>query len=802
MVILWVCFCPRLMYGAWVVSNEPPPGFESIVNTQRVDIFFQGGKIGSGEVKTGTGDMTLSDVRLSRLENSGLKSEYVHNVVAKLEQTNTPQNSEYLCKDYKNLILTYKDICEPVLTSDVELILNQNNQHLYIFVNPNWIDTRSNNKPEILEDSTVGLSYSLYNKLHYSYFKYSRSKAHETITLSQDYGISLGNTSWTGELYMNQSGDNDPVWGLQNIQGITHNKGRYYQAGMLSMPQINNITRHQFLGIMTGQDYRTVDIGSSQGTPVVLSITTPSEIVIQIKNTQQIIHSTVLYPGTQQVDTSRFPSGVYMIDIMITDITGTTKKISRLYIKNTNIPVEGHPRYSTGIGWLSNRKTKKLGIFNVNDYEFDTPSLFFAMHVATGHQGYLSLGALNYKKHVVSSALQTVFGSHYIYTASALASTGGSAGVGFTLNYTPYPYLYFYNQILKTWAGTDDFIQNRYEANSTVRYSLNLSKYDVSFLFSLESEEEDKLTEKYSVNVSRDFNILDKNDLHSSLLFDSGYDKDQGAYAMLYFVLGYSSGKDFVQFLTEVGTQNQGVGGMQFLPSLRGRFYRKKNDHYFMAATNVKYREQAQANGLMAYGNRWLQTDVSANATPDTKSFSSSASFGVAGNRKSLFMTGSDPTSGILVDVISKKRIPYTVVINKLASSQKMSNRQNFIPLSPFQTYSVSIVPLSISVVAPQKNYTTTLYPGNIESLKVTLQQTTIMVTQLVDDKGAPIAGASHTNKDGALSMSNDQGYIQFTAIENQQYIDFKMKNTKSCRVDLPPYSGEQVVYTKSMLCH
>ena len=801
------------VYGGWVTSSSPPPGFSTLLMRQNVDVYFQGANVGTAHIVTHDNYMTIKEISSLNLKNYGLKAACVPEVLAALNQPDICQNTQFLCEDPQKLSLTYKDLCKPVHTEKVTMVLNAGNNHLYLFVSPKWIDTRINSQPRHLPDSTSGWSYYVNNYIDYARFQ-TRNSTELTTGLNQTYGFSVGNTLFQGNLYGSAQNNHWNRWGVQNIYGTTHNHGRIYKGGMLTLPQFNNIIQHEYLGLQMGNDMQTMNTSTSQGTPIVLTIDSTSQVIIRKQGTQQVLYADTLYPGTQQIDTSRFLEGIYPIRITVTDEAGHTKNTTRVYIKNKQIPVTGHPNYHLGLGWLRNNRGTSWGDINVPDYDYAFPTLFADITRASSYNSALTFGIFNDKKNVVTSVMDSIYGNSYFLTLSGLASSGGSFGTGSTGTYMPNKLLSFYGQFSKTWAGSDRYVTTTYRLSSGTSLSWHWLNTGFSAFLGSSTSNRSSLSYDYGVTARHTWNIPVGRDMSAIFDVETGYNNN-GLNALLTFTYGYSHKNNQLEFQSLVSSRNPNTGEntFTFAPSLYGKVNYSDADRQLIAREKLRYHDHfTDSNTSFSYTSNALTTGTGFNTTASTKSLTSYLNAGVVGNNNMISPANLDHSNGyagVVINITADRSIPYQVLINGIPYGYGQANIKNFISLEPFQSYTVSIVPDSVSYAVSEKNFTATLYPGNIENITGSFNHKIIIITNLIDDRDKPLPNAYRINSAGDFAASDTNGDIQFSIFDNQQKIIFKTDDHKTCEVTMSEKYGEEsekyredFIYKKHTVCH
>jgi hypothetical protein len=136
-------------------------------------------------------------------------------------------------------------------------------------------------------------------------------------------------------------------FGLEQVLYHSYNKGYYLSAGMLSTQGSSLISGSNYLGASI-QNFGIVSNKSAQATPVLLYLTTPSNI--SVYKGQQLISVQQLSAGNQYLDTSSFPIGSYQIDIKIRDQFMHERQLSQFFVKQSDQGLTGNINYRIGVG--------------------------------------------------------------------------------------------------------------------------------------------------------------------------------------------------------------------------------------------------------------------------------------------------------------------------------------------------------------------------------------------------------------------------------------------------------------------
>jgi hypothetical protein len=164
-------------------------------------------------------------------------------------------------------------------------------------------------------------------------------------------------------------------------------------------------------------------------------IASPIELFIPVRGRVDIFRdgrliSTGFYEaGNQRIDTSRLPGGAYTIDIVITDITGSTRTLQQLFIKSSLMAPPGEPLWFADAGQVMKRSPQEA-----------FPEDYGTMQLRGGYRwrhrpwlGFGAAGALTEHESLVELSAGVLFdwleGSAEVYGSSAGGSGFGLRGL-------------------------------------------------------------------------------------------------------------------------------------------------------------------------------------------------------------------------------------------------------------------------------------------------------------------------------------------------------------------------------------
>ena len=158
--------------------------------------------------------------------------------------------------------------------------------------------------------------------------------------------------------------------------------------------------------------------------------------------------------------------------------------------------------------------------------------------------------------------------------------------------------------------------------------------------------------------------------------------------------------------------------------------------------------------------------------------------------------------TGIIVEVITpNKNSPFDVYVNKRLIKKINSNQSVFIMLPPYETYHVKVVDASnYSYHLDASEKTVTLYPGNAQSLKWTASREIVLIGQLIDQQGKPMANTKLDGNEG-FNYTDNEGFFEVTINTDVKKIEVE-KDQGVCHVNVPKVNlNKNYLYLTKVEC-
>jgi outer membrane usher protein FimD/PapC len=222
-----------------------------------------------------------------------------------------------------------------------------------------------------------------------------------------------------------------------------------------------------------------------------------------------------------------------------------------------------------------------------------------------------------------------------------------------------------------------------------------------------------------------------------------------------------------------------------------------RSDHQDTDSLQSKFDAQTDLGSANLSVRHTLDDDrTEYNGSVRTSFAATSESIGFGGKSRS--------TAGFLVKVEGEKDDETTidVMVNSSKRATLKLNQERFVPVSEYDTYEIDFKARGgklQNIEYSSRPYT--IYPGNVISIKASVDQVFVAVGKIVDTDGVPLSnallrgvnGLATTDQSGFFQAELKQGTTQISAIKSQQ----------ECQIDLPEYTiNNQIAFLKTVTCH
>ena len=322
--------CPLVLADdpVFILSDTPPPGFEELSATQRslVDIYFGNRYIGSQLAAFSPGVIELPDPATLVRQIGDLSDT---TLITDALSGELDSHAELICPPSRTAD------CGVLETPVAGVIFDESRFRVDIFVNRRFMLTRAAEVRKYLPPSDAG--FSLMQNL--SAAVSGSSSSDDSYTFS-----GLTTAAWReNSLYWSWDYSDSNHFSVNELYGQRDFEGVEYNAGMLSTSGFGlNFSGDQpMLGLRLNSSNNTrEDLDFSGGMPVTVFL--PTRGRVEVRRDDRLIDSAFFEAGSQQLDTSSFPSGAYDIEIRILDESGNVlSNETRFFAKRSQIPPVG-----------------------------------------------------------------------------------------------------------------------------------------------------------------------------------------------------------------------------------------------------------------------------------------------------------------------------------------------------------------------------------------------------------------------------------------------------------------------------
>ena len=316
--------------SVFLATDNPPPGFEELSTTQRslVDIYFGNRYIGSQLAAFSPGVIELPNPaelvrQIGDLSDATLITNTLSGELDSHGELVCPPNSTQNCG---------------VLETPVAgVIFDESRFRVDIFINRRFMLTRAAEVRKYLPPSDAG--FALMQNLSAAVSGSSAEGSDNSYTLN-----GLTTAAWReNSLYWSWDYSDSNQFSVNQLYGQRDYQGVEYNAGLLSTSGFGlNFTADQpVLGLRINSSNNTrEDLDFSGGMPVTVFL--PTRGRVEVRRDDRLINSAFFEAGSQQLDTSSFPSGAYDIEIRIYDEAGNLlSSETRFFAKQSQIPPLG-----------------------------------------------------------------------------------------------------------------------------------------------------------------------------------------------------------------------------------------------------------------------------------------------------------------------------------------------------------------------------------------------------------------------------------------------------------------------------
>ena len=772
--------CPLALADdpVFILSDSPPPGFEELSATQRslVDIYFGNRYIGSQLAAFSPGVIELPDPATLVRQIGDLSDT---TLITDALSGELDSHAELICPPSRTTD------CGVLETPVAGVIFDESRFRVDIFVNRQFMLTRAAEVRKYLPPSDAG--FSLMQNL--SAAVSGSSSSDNSYTLN-----GLTTAAWReNSLYWSWDYSDSNHFSVNELYGQRDFEGVEYNAGMLSTSGFGlSFSGDQpMLGLRLNSSNNTrEDLDFSGGMPVTVFL--PTRGRVEVRRDDRLIDSAFFEAGSQQLDTSSFPSGAYDIEIRILDESGNVlSNETRFFAKRSQIPPVGEWLFFLESGRVLERVSDDV-LPDVTDQWLSRAGASRRLHDTVAATAAMA---------VSSDEALTEFGIYhfgplYEIEPSLMVSDDGSHGISVNGRLSLGD-LSLSGNFRRVWHDEPrvvvedgaNLLGNAFEQHA---FSAGMQLFDGS------------LNYRYSLNQSynNDNSALDPTRTHSldyrrTLFRTFDYDAD------ISFSVS-KSGDDHVGLVSL--TLRYRTDHWNFNAAPRVEMTRRDGEsdstERLRLSTSWEDREllagdlrfdagveggtgSERINGSMQYANHYGRASFSASHTyadgDGTTNWGGSMSTSFLTDGEVFAVGGEDRSeSALVVNLDGRAGDVFDVRVNGQRRGYAVAGSPSIIGLSPYDQYRVTLSPAGETLYSfDEREKVATLYPGNVVTLDYEAVPLQLLFGRLLF-KGEPLIGARIEG--GLLPGSTDDiGMFQVEARSDVGVLQVQLENGLLC---------------------
>ena len=792
------------------ITTGIPRGFENLSTpiTTLVDLYYGGKPIGSAMASFTDDTIRFTDPRgvVAHIPNLKNKESVIDALTG-----NLPNNSGLVC-----LPETQIAQCDNLQPEIAGVILNPENFHASLFINPNYLITPPLNVG-LLPHSDAGFSYVNSLSAATTGISSPQHDAHSSNLVSNNT-LAYGNARLNADAaYGNSlSAPNQQNFYLNQFNGDVYNGDWLYQGGMFNTPGNTFVSSQSVLGISIGTTLDTVqNTTGNYGTP--LQVFLPQAATVNIYKDGRLF-ATNRYPmGNQILDTSALPSGAYPVLIEIRTDQGILSRQTRFFAKTEMIPPANFPQYYLASGYLQNNqfatntqipKFSKQAIYETG-LNLRLSSIFGANADFTGskHSNFFTLGAF-------------LLGNGFQIGPQVMAGSHNSKGLGAQAlaNFGAFQTTLLIRQI---WGSVKTAIP-------IIPTGTDYNYDDVDpFLASEETSVQESANASYQIGiVSLGFNAMrsKQQDLPSTYsygptlmmpLFQSGNTtvdlnvfgaKTQDDVEILGQINVYFSSTHWIQ-TADVGYRSINHADAQAPDTtplgdagIYWRNYNAAQEGIQLGVLGHAEKDTQNVGSALNFNDSYGIINATANhnlagrGAPPNNQYSAMAASHFTYANKEVAVGGAQlGDTGVIVYIASPHSgDEFGVYVNDQLVEIVQTDRPTPIFLTPFATYRVSVRDMSEKFYNyDQSSQLVTLYRGNMRTLTWRAAQKLIIFGNVLQANGYPLSFRPIT---GAIepAMTERNGNLQTEVFNDTTQLTGHYANGKTCIIRLPKLTGKE----------
>ena len=773
--------------SALAETSEPkrkkfvPPGFEMLLEPQttQVDIYYGGSYVTSSLATFTPNNITLLDPDsiTNKLPDISDPALILSELTKELDT-----NSAFVC------LTANQTGCGKLEPDTVEVIFDENRFRVDVFISPELLNVRSAGIDPFLPPSDAGLSFLNVTSASLN----GEQDSEDTYNFANSTTIAFKESRLVG--ISNYNDADDLVFDTLALQ--REFAGQLVQAGIFRANAGSLIFAREsdFLGFSISSSLDTrQDLNLSSGNELRVFLNSRSRV--DILKDDRLISTAIYDTGNQILDTSRLPGGAYEIVLRIRDNFGNTRDETRFYVKSNRLPPLDQPLYFLDFGEQVAREADKalpqkigqdlyragfsrrinqsfageLGIVSDSDQELLEAGLFqvgrgfdLRFNIAAGSNSARAASLLtNFRlgKTTLSANLREsrgnqndLLGSELTQASLSASRTLGTGSINFNARY------------------------NKRATSLDRSYSLRYKFPTFTFHNQLVSSNVQVTHDNGDWQVLLGLRASIRNGSWQSSIFGQAYYEEDIENADRGLITNLSTTwQDGDRYLSDI--------------SVTARAVDERFDRTFESEVDLAS-QLGRLNVEAAYSEETSRTSYGVNLA--TTFIANRGTFKFGGKRQAR--------SALVLDIKGEEQDAFfDVTVNQLVRDQVVIGRKSILPLAPFQSYEIDLIPRGSSLVDFENTTRqVTLYPGNVVTLTWEAQRILVAFGSIEDARGEPIANGLLEGVVG-LATTDQFGIFQAEIKSTARTLEVRTREGR-CTVILPDFDSQELVVTLGTL--
>lgn len=718
-----------------------PVGFENIEETlfvkTYIDVVINNKKIGILKAKYDKDNLYIQDMKLFNTYLNVFK--FKNQILSNIKENNVIQ----------------KEIKGELYTS----LFDDNEETLYLNNYDKKIDIE--NKSAFIPDSNSDLS--IIQNINSSY--------NDNDSLEYNIGGDLTISKKEHKIITNWNKSQDNFF-VNNLYYNFEERDNSYSLGYFNYNSQNSLViGDQFLGFEYSKNNKKLNKDNNKN--IIIQIQQTS--IVKFYKDEKLLLTKKLEQGTHYINTKTFPEGSYYIDIVIDDGFNTLEK--REFIKNIN-PTN---YFTFNMGVLKDKEKDILydtkdNLFLKINKSFEKNNIYITPEIFYSDDNIVFNNNINYNL------------NNFYIDSNIMLGNKNSKGFNVNLGYQKENHYFNYtNYYLE--KGENIFVEQDNKSHY-FNYNYNHKKYGNLNLFYNKNNLSQNKEEGYGLKYRNNFKLKLNHAIDYSLGLSRINNENFFSLSVSYRFGTYKN--NFESTLNNINGQYSSQNQYNY------NFKEGNNHHRMFSSANFVENEDNVYQAGYQWNNHNYGYFEHNFSYKDNLSYYGNISTNIGYNKEKIGYGGKyNSGSGILVNIKSEKNNDYYLIINN-SKIRVNSNKSTFIPLTPYETYEVSLEPVesNINDYIDKNKRKINLSKGNIESFTWEAKENKILISKLTYN-GKVIKNQSFF-LNNEVYISDNQGIINANVFLGENILEF---DNFKCTITIKE-NNKDVIFENETICN